>query len=150
MEETSGFGALSSFILERLIKHISVGETLLNEAMQYSIVDLSLEISRLLNSGLELERVLKSFDLENPRKIADRIHETAHCIYPDDRAHQILGMRGKILSKLPQPSPLIFGLVLVGGGVQQVPTVECMTAHLPKDRKPTIEELRQAWEACQG
>jgi len=34
------------------------------------------------------------------------------------------------------------------GGLQQVPTPECLVYHLPSDRAPTVEELRRAWEAC--
>ncbi len=38
--------------------------------------------------------------------------------------------------------------VLVGGGVNNVPSPECMAAHLPDDRKATPDELQKAWEAC--
>lgn len=29
-----------------------------------------------------------------------------------------------------------------------VPSAECILRHLPKDRLPTVEELRAAWRAC--
>jgi hypothetical protein len=29
-----------------------------------------------------------------------------------------------------------------------VPSAECILSHLPKDRLPTVEELRAAWRAC--
>jgi hypothetical protein len=38
--------------------------------------------------------------------------------------------------------------VLVGGGANNVPSPDCMASHLPKDRRPTAEELKRAWEAC--
>ena len=38
--------------------------------------------------------------------------------------------------------------VLVGGGVNNVPSPDCMDSHLPDDRKPSREELEKAWEAC--
>ncbi len=38
--------------------------------------------------------------------------------------------------------------VLVGGGVNNVPSPDCMAGHLPDDRKATPEELKDAWEAC--
>jgi hypothetical protein len=38
--------------------------------------------------------------------------------------------------------------VLVGGGVNNVPSPDCMASHLPDDRKATPEELQEAWEEC--
>lgn len=43
---------------------------------------------------------------------------------------------------------MAFYIVTSGGGVGGIPTPECIKSHLPKGRKPTSQELRDAWEAC--
>ncbi|MGO9600275.1 MAG: hypothetical protein ACLP7Q_20010 [Isosphaeraceae bacterium] len=39
-------------------------------------------------------------------------------------------------------------IVLVKGGVNKVPTPDCMAFHLPRGRKTSREELQEAWEKC--
>jgi hypothetical protein len=38
--------------------------------------------------------------------------------------------------------------VVGGGGVTSIPTASCLYKYLPHDRKPTREEMEEAWEKC--
>jgi hypothetical protein len=38
--------------------------------------------------------------------------------------------------------------VVGGGGVTSIPTASCLYQYLPHDRKPTREEMEDAWEKC--
>lgn len=38
--------------------------------------------------------------------------------------------------------------VVGGGGVTGMPTASCLYQYLPHDRKPTREEMEEAWEKC--
>jgi hypothetical protein len=38
--------------------------------------------------------------------------------------------------------------VVGGGGVTAIPTANCLYGYLPHDRKPTREEMEEAWEKC--
>ena len=55
------------------------------------------------------------------------------------------------LTEVPHNALLQLGCFLVvtlGGGVGGIPSAACIDSHLPKNRRPTEEELRKAWEAC--
>jgi len=39
-------------------------------------------------------------------------------------------------------------MVVGGGGVAGMPTASCLYQYLPHDRKPTREEMEEAWEIC--
>ena len=38
--------------------------------------------------------------------------------------------------------------IVGGGGVTSIPTASCLYQYLPHDRKPTREEMEEAWEKC--
>jgi hypothetical protein len=38
--------------------------------------------------------------------------------------------------------------VVGGGGVTSIPTANCLYRYLPHDRKPTKEEMEEAWQKC--
>lgn len=38
--------------------------------------------------------------------------------------------------------------VVGGGGITGIPTASCLYQYLPHDRKPTREEMEEAWEKC--
>lgn len=42
----------------------------------------------------------------------------------------------------------IYRIILDPDTVSGVPDPDCMIRHLPRDREPTDEEIRRAWEAC--
>jgi hypothetical protein len=59
----------------------------------------------------------------------------------------------QLKSKYDRLHPMAASLFLIinpGGGVGEVPTPQCVEAHLPKGRKPTPAEIRAAWKACEG
>jgi hypothetical protein len=41
-----------------------------------------------------------------------------------------------------------FRIAFPGGSVRGIPNPKCIQAHLPRDRKPTPDEIRRAWNAC--
>src|SRR5437879_2765554 len=123
------------FLMQRFTEHVIHGVKA-REAMAYSIADASLELSKMITSGFRLETALQYIGVGNSDEVADRIYQ----------AVKDYSVRGYYRTR--EPSPIICRIVLTGGGVQGVPTPECIESHLPEGRKPTAEEIKEAWEAC--
>lgn len=123
------------------------------------------KVTALVKSGMELEDGLRQLGVENPQGVATRIlaqysaGETpgqkrrppvpgAETFGPATRPGLSRGRAEEIVRHGPEILTSTTFSVLVGGGVKGVPTPACIEAHLPPGRKPTLEELKKAWEAC--
>jgi hypothetical protein len=129
------------FLRERFVEHTHQGVIPVT-AMYYAIID----------AGLELLRMMKS----DPNLVDDSVEQIIYRTsspLPSLLSHglpQELGNEYTNRKKLPA-DPLIFGFIItVGGGTQDIPDPACIEAHLPKNRNPTEEDIRNAWEACKA
>lgn len=46
------------------------------------------------------------------------------------------------------PPPGLLQIVMPGDDIEGIPSASCIAAHLPKDRPPTADEIREAWRRC--
>jgi hypothetical protein len=103
-------------------------------------------VARGLMEGLEVEDALSGVGLraESPlvglaaRMLRTTLEGVRHLGVPglSDRMHQ-----NRLMHHITYT-------VLVGGGVNNVPTPECIASHLAGPGKPTPEEIKRAWEEC--
>jgi hypothetical protein len=130
-----------NFVRERFLEHTIQGATP-SKAIYYAIIDAGFRLLERSKSDPHIiEDILEQIQNRISLPMADelRFHLTQELRRSTEYTKR---------TKLP-PGPFIFGyIVTTGGGVQDIPDPACVEAHLPRDRKPTKEDIIKAWEAC--
>jgi hypothetical protein len=106
------------------------------------------EVSGKVANGEDLKYSLDAFGFHNVEKLSGLVNtrrEFGSNFLPKIR---IEDHEQTALFRHPVGPALFLIVTDPDGGVGGIPTPSCIESHLPKNRKPTADELRAAWKAC--
>jgi hypothetical protein len=114
-------------LFQRFMAHIDA-DAEINVAWHSAVVESCDWATEAIARGAPPELVLHSLGLEDPERLA----------------HDIRMAEGR--EKIAGAAQL--RVVFSGDSVKGIPSANCIQAYLPRDRKPTREEIQKAWHTC--
>ncbi|HWY31619.1 MAG TPA: hypothetical protein VNX46_12740 [Candidatus Acidoferrum sp.] len=137
----------SMLLRELFVHYITAGRTI-RAALSETIFWAATELSSKMHEGVSLEAAMDAVPVVKSEDLLRAIRSQTNLLHVVPRITKSMGSRIFHLDELLKPEAAAFYVVASGGGTAGIPTPECIESHLPIGRKPTSQELRDAWEAC--
>ncbi len=122
---------VSRFDLKGVIHHRVVKGETLDKAISKSIKEAANHAVGVFDQTGDISAAVSSMGLESPEALEAKVRE----LTPEQSV-----TRTKFLASVLQ--------AVGSGGITSIPTASCLYRYLPHDRKPTKEEMEEAWQKC--